>query len=181
MTGLPCLFLDRDGVVIEDTEYPHRPEDLRILENVIPLIKWAKSQGWWVLVASNQSGVARGKFTMQELQGFTDLLDAQLRARGAAVDHYYYCPFFKDGVLAEYSRESDLRKPKPGMFLQAMKDYSIDIEKSYMVGDRMTDVIELPGLRTLLLRGKYDLAVSYPWVFGDHGEVLEYLKGPHGS
>ncbi len=171
----PCLFLDRDGVIIEDLGFVYKPQDLKIIPDVLPLIRWAKQRNWLVIIISNQSGVARKKFSVEALENFTNLLKAKLKDAGAEPDHWYYCPFHEEGLDPEYAFASVLRKPAPGMILQAMNDYPIAIKESFMIGDRLSDAIPVPGLRTLLIRRQYPLALDIP-IFDDLNQVLCFLQ-----
>ena len=171
----PCLFLDRDGIIIQDTGYPFRESDLVLIPEVLPLIRWAKQKGWFVIVVSNQSGVARGIFTEQDLETFTEHLKHRLREEGGEPDAWYYCPFHEKGSVEAYKMKSDLRKPRPGLVLKALSDFPIDLEKSIMVGDKLSDVIELDGLKTFLIGGRYPLD-PYPHVFSSHPDLLAFLK-----
>lgn len=171
----PCLFLDRDGVVIEDSGYVYKPQDLKIIPDILPIIRWAKEQGWLVIIISNQSGIARKKFSLDALEHFTALLKARLQEENAEPDHWYYCPFHIEGLDPKYSFDSVLRKPAPGMILQATNDYPISIHKSFMIGDRASDAIPVPGLRTLLIRGQYPLLLGTP-VFDNLKGVLSFFQ-----
>lgn len=171
----PCLFLDRDGIIIKDTGYPFREADLVLIPEVLPLIRWAKQKDWLVIVVSNQSGVARGIFTERDLENFTEHLKHRLRASEAEPDAWYYCPFYENGTIETYKKKSDLRKPRPGLILKAREDFPINVEESIMVGDKMSDVIELEGLKTFLIQGRYPLN-SYPHVFASHAALLDFLK-----
>lgn len=163
VTLKPCLFLDRDGVVIEDTHYPKDPaKDLVLIPEIVPLIKKAKECGFLVVIASNQSGVARGKFTLEEAHAFHHAVLKELEARGAFVDASYLCPYHEGGSVPEYTKKSFDRKPAPGMFLRAAKDLGIDLAASIMVGDKPVDVIEGLALRTFILKGGYSLGSLKP-------------------
>lgn len=173
---LPCLFLDRDGVIIEDTGYPIEEKDLKIIEGVIPLIRFANDKGVVVVVVSNQSGVARGMFSENKLLEFTDLLDLNLKNRGLMVNDWFNCPYHLEGNNAEYKGRSLLRKPNPGMILQAASSYHIDIGQSFMVGDKDSDNINLLGLKTMLLKGKYPLRDKGEELYLDHNEITKKLS-----
>ncbi|MDC7222658.1 MAG: HAD family hydrolase [Spirochaetales bacterium] len=150
-----ALFLDRDGVIIEDVSYPHRPEDLHLREGLIPHLKWAREQGFKLIIVTNQSGIARGIFTVDQFEAFQELVNGALRDRGVSIDGVYYCPFLEEGSVAPFDRDSEDRKPKAGMFLKAREDFSLSLEDSFMVGDKFSDRIEYPGLRSLILRSPY--------------------------
>ncbi len=154
-TGNKALFLDRDGVIIEDVSYPHQKKDLHIREEIIPHLLWAQSHGFKLIIMTNQSGIARGLFTVSQYEAFQDLLRGELEKRRVFIDGVYYCPYLKEGTVAPYNRDSEDRKPCPGMFVKARADFSLDMEKSFMIGDKISDIIEYPGLRSLIISSKY--------------------------
>jgi D-glycero-D-manno-heptose 1,7-bisphosphate phosphatase len=153
----PTLFLDRDGVVIEDVGYPYRPEDLKIRPGIIPVIKWATQHNWLVVILTNQSGLARGIFTGQDYQQFTQLLLDDLTKLGAQIDGVYHSPYHPDGKVKEYSYRSHTRKPEVGMVLQAMEQLPIDLTRSVMIGDKHSDQLKIPLLKCILIKGSYPL------------------------
>lgn len=139
-TPRPAVFLDRDGVLNIDTHYPYRPEDLVLVEGAGEALAFLKALGYLLIVVSNQSGVAKGLFTEQQVQDFNALLQARLAEKGGAVDAYYYCPYHPQGIIKSYSCEHPDRKPNPGMLFKAMKTFSIDPHRSFLIGDRETDL-----------------------------------------
>ena len=134
-----CVFLDRDGTLVEDHGYVHRPDDLRILSGVPEGLSALRQAGLWLVVVTNQSGVARGYFSEAQVATFHAHLSAQL-GPDAAPDAYYACPFHPEAVAARYRRDSQLRKPRIGMFELARRHFAIDVTRSFMVGDRWLDV-----------------------------------------
>ena len=149
-----AVFLDRDGTIIEDREYLGTPSGVAMLAGVELAIKSLKQAGYVLVVVSNQSGVARGMFTAEDVQLVNAELQRQLEQRGAGLDAYYFCPYHPEGRVPEYAQESDLRKPKPGMLLQAAEDLDIDLSASWMVGDSARDVEagRAAGCRTVWVR-----------------------------
>lgn len=142
----PCLFIDRDGTIIEDPGYVHG-EKLNFKQDAIEIMKKAKSEGNLLIIITNQAGVAKGKFTEEESIKTTEAVISYLAKKGVVVDGYYYCPFHPDGIVEKYKKFSLLRKPNPGMILQACEDFRIDIERSIVVGDNPeVDMIKLFGL-----------------------------------
>ena len=142
---VPALFLDRDGVIIEDTGYVHGTE-LKFIERIFPLIERANKHGDPVIVVTNQSGVARGYFTETDVADTHSFIRKYLDAIGLRIDGFYCCPFHPEGI-GEYSgKRSFCRKPEPGMILRACEDFSIDLSRSLMVGDMERDRIKLPYL-----------------------------------
>lgn len=151
----PAIFVDRDNTLIADPGYLRDPNQIRILPGVPDAVKRLREAGFAVVIVTNQSGVARGYFTEDELRAVHERLQEVLAQQGAAVDAIYYCPFLpgRDAVVEDYRQDSDLRKPKPGMILKAADDMRIDLAQSWMVGDSARDVQagNAAGCRTILL------------------------------
>lgn len=171
----PCLFLDRDGVINVDKGYLYRPEEIELMPGIIDLIQWAKNKQFLVIVLTNQSGIARGLYTEEDYQKFTVVLSNILKSHKAPVDAWYHCPYHPQGTLEGYGQLSELRKPRPGLYYQALKEWPIDKEKSFMVGDKESDVLEEINLKTYLIRGQYEIK-KHSLVFNDLHELLDYLK-----
>ena len=147
----PALFLDRDGIINEDTGYPYKQKDFKLITKIIPTLMWAQQKGYYLFVVSNQSGIARNVFNLNDLFLFMALCSEKLEKELIFIDHWYYCPYHKEAKIEEYRKQSELRKPRPGMILKALEDYSIDIYKSIMVGDSDTDVLMDVDLNTVLV------------------------------
>jgi D-glycero-D-manno-heptose 1,7-bisphosphate phosphatase len=150
------VFLDRDGTLIEEIGYPTRPQQIRILGGVARGLARLAEAGFKRIVVTNQSGIARGLMTEDDLDRFHEALDEQLDLLGAAVDAYYACPHHPDRSEAarpDLAIECDCRKPKPGLILQATEDLDIDLEASWTIGDTWRDVQagQAAGLRTIKL------------------------------
>lgn len=140
----PVVFVDRDGVLNEELNGVYRPQDLRILPGVGKSIKKLNDAGIPVICVTNQPGLAKGFMSPAELAAVHMSLDVQLAEFGAYVDDLYYCPHHPEaghpGEVAELKVDCECRKPRPGMLLQAQKDHNIDLEHSWMVGDRHVDI-----------------------------------------
>ncbi|MDI2091446.1 D-glycero-alpha-D-manno-heptose-1,7-bisphosphate 7-phosphatase [Commensalibacter oyaizuii] len=135
-----CLFLDRDGVINVDTRYPYRKDELQLIDGVGKAIAKMNSLGYLVIVVTNQSGIARGFFSEQDMHQFHHHINILLRKENAFINAFYFCPYHPDGIVPIYKQEHINRKPNPGMIEQAIKDYSIDRRKSFLIGDKMTDI-----------------------------------------
>lgn len=152
----PAVFLDRDGTLIEDVGYPTRPEQIRILGGVARgLIRLAEA-GFKLVVVTNQSAIARGLMSEDDLARFHAALDEQLALLGARVDAYYTCPHYPDAsqvARPEYAIACDCRKPKPGLLLRAARDLDLDLATSWMVGDAWRDIQagQAAGVKTIKL------------------------------
>ncbi|MFB3891578.1 MAG: D-glycero-alpha-D-manno-heptose-1,7-bisphosphate 7-phosphatase [Phycisphaerae bacterium] len=149
-----AVFVDRDHTLIEDPGYLSDPAAVKLLPGVGPALKSLSAAGFRIVLVTNQSGIARGILTEETLAGIHDELRRQLAQHGAALDGVYYCPFHPEGVIEKYARESDMRKPKPGMLLAAAKDMDIDLTASWMVGDGARDIEagQRAGCRTIRVR-----------------------------
>lgn len=171
---IKALFLDRDGILIKDIQFPHRPEDFHLKEDILPLLKKALGRGYQLFIMTNQSGIGRGIFSVDHFHSFMDLLEKEYAYRGIHFTKTYFCPYYRGADLPEYNLESEDRKPGPGMFLQAAAEYNIDLSNSIMIGDKDSDRIELPELRSIILRGGYPLSDGYV-VFDSVNEIIENL------
>lgn len=143
-----AIFLDRDGTInamVYDPDHgtvdsPLRPDQLRLLPGAAQAIRRLKAIGFLTVVVSNQPVVAKGKTSLGLLESTTARLLDELAAEGAAPDAIYYCLHHPDGVVAEYALPCGCRKPGHGLLVQAADDLGIDLGRSYMVGDGLTDV-----------------------------------------
>ncbi|MCX4308881.1 MAG: HAD family hydrolase [Desulfovibrio sp.] len=130
-----AVFLDRDGTMNEDPGYIFRSEDWRWLPEAVKGISVFNNAGWLVIVVSNQSGIARGFYSREDLGRLEAFVNADLAGRGARVDDWRYCPH-----LPEITGPCSCRKPEPGLLLAAARDLDIDLAASWMLGDRLIDV-----------------------------------------
>lgn len=159
----PAVFLDRDGTINEEVGYLDDPAKVVLIPGSADAIRRLNEAGLWVVVTSNQSGVARGYFSEDAVRAVNKRLEQLLAAHGAKLDALFYCPHHAEKGLGPYRVDCDCRKPRPGMIQRATAQLPIDLGRSYVVGDKLTDV-ELgksSGLRTVLLLtgfGKEELA-----------------------
>ena len=152
----PALFLDRDGVLNEYFGHPHRVEDVRWISGAREAVRAANEAGWWVFVVTNQSGVARGLFGLDDVERFHEAMAAQLAGVGARVDRFYVCPFHADAAEVRWRHpDHPDRKPNPGMLLRAMAEHPVDPVRSVLVGDRPSDLeaARRAGVRGVLYSG----------------------------
>lgn len=149
-----AVFLDRDGVLIEDNGILTDATQIRLLEGVTPSLWRFREAGFLLIVVTNQSVVARGLLTEADLDAIHAELQRVLQASGGpALDAIYFCPHHPEATLPDYRVTCDCRKPRPGLLLRAAKDLGIDLGASFMLGDRMTDVAagSRAGCRTVLV------------------------------
>lgn len=136
----PAVLLDRDGVLNVDVGYAHRPEDLRLTGTAARAVKLLNDAGYAALVVTNQSGVARGMFSCADVERFHGAMQGALASAGAKIDGFYYCPYHPDGRVARFARDHPDRKPKPGMLLKAIAEWSLDRSRTVMIGDKQSDM-----------------------------------------
>jgi D-glycero-D-manno-heptose 1,7-bisphosphate phosphatase len=146
-----AVFLDRDGVVIEEVDYLSRPEQLKLIPGAARAVARLHAGGFKVVVVTNQSGVARGYLTLQTLREVHRLLGCRLAEHGAKLDALYFCPHLpaKAG-----KRGCPCRKPALGMLQKARKRFKLDLSRSYFVGDTTTDTLtaKRAGCTAVLVR-----------------------------
>ncbi len=149
-----AVFMDRDRTLIEDPGYLNDPNAVKLLPGVELAIKSLKQAGYLIVIATNQSGIARGLITEESLEAIHAELRRQLGEKGAHVDGIYYCPYHPEGTVDAFAMDSELRKPKPGMLLKAASELEIDLAQSWMVGDSAHDVEagQRAGCRTIRIR-----------------------------
>jgi len=148
-----AVFLDRDGVLIQDVGYLSRPDQVRVLGGVPAALRRLREAGFLLLVVTNQSAIARGWLTEDDLATIHDMLNKELAGAGAGIDAFYYCPHLPDGEVAAYARTCECRKPAPGMILEAARQWGVVLDRSYVIGDSARDVEagRRAGCRTILV------------------------------
>jgi D-glycero-D-manno-heptose 1,7-bisphosphate phosphatase len=134
-----AIFLDRDGVIVEDTGYISSPEELILFPDVIPDLKKLQ-HSFRLIVVTNQSGVARGYFTEEDLFAINERVIQMLADNGVGLDAIYYCPHHPKVGKDEYRIECECRKPKPGLLRLAAEEFNIELDKSFLIGDKDIDI-----------------------------------------
>lgn len=136
-----AVFLDRDGVLIEDVHLLTRADDIRVLPGVPEALQQLHGAGLQLIVVTNQTVVARGLCTEHDVTALQHEVDLRLRHSGAPpLDAFYFCPHHPNATLAEYRIACECRKPRAGLLLRAAAERGIDLANSFLVGDRMTDI-----------------------------------------
>ena len=182
-TKTPAVFLDRDGTLIRDVGYLNRPDQVEILPRVAEAIRLLREQGFLLVVVTNQSAVARGRLTEENLGRIHGALNARLAQDGAQLDGIYYCPHHPTEGVGPYHVECDCRKPNTGMIVKAVSDLGLDPSSSYVVGDKTSDMelaerIGAKGVRiaSQLVVGGDSPAPKYP-VVADLWQAAEWIVG----
>ena len=169
-----AVFFDRDDTLIEDPGYINNPEQVKLLEGVPEALIQLKTLGYKLIVVTNQSAVAHGIVTEKVLGQIHDRLKQLLADKNAFLDRIYYCPYHPEGVVPKYRKESDCRKPNPGMLLKAAEEMDIDLNKSWCVGNSNRDIeaglhagcktilIDLPPSRQKQISPSVSLAGATP-------------------
>lgn len=136
----PAAFLDRDGVINVDTGYVHRPEQVDWIPGAQEGIRRLNDLGYRVIVVSNQAGVAHGYYDEAAIHALHAWMQDELAAAGAFIDAFYYCPYHPEARIERFRQMHGDRKPEPGMILRAFSDLRIDRERSFLVGDKQSDL-----------------------------------------
>ena len=165
------IFLDRDGVICEDKHHIHKIEDIVLIPKSAEAIRLLNEHNYKVILITNQPVIARGLCRIDELKELNLYLERLLLKEGAKINKIYFCPHHPTaGNNSTYTRECECRKPKPGMILQAKKDFNIgDLSTYYMLGDKMSDIHagKSAGCKTILVETGYG---------GKGGEQLEEIE-----
>ncbi|MEQ1604650.1 MAG: HAD family hydrolase [Pyrinomonadaceae bacterium] len=169
----PAVFVDRDGTLIEEVNFLSRVEDLRVFPFTRAAIKLLKENGFLVIVLTNQSGIARGKYREADMHAIHDQIQYEL---DGGIDAFYFCPHLP-------SAECHCRKPNLGMIESAQADFEIDMERSWMVGDKNLDVqiAKNAGIKSVLVLTGYGekhrpaLKNEPTFVVGDFGKSIEAI------
>ena len=138
-----AFFLDRDGTLNVEVDYLYRCEDFALIDGALEAVRRIHEAGFLAVVVSNQAGIARGKYTLNDVKKLEKYMcEVMGKADPMAVpDGFYYCPHHPSkGTVPELVKECSCRKPSPGMLLQAQKELKIDLASSYMIGDKLSDV-----------------------------------------
>jgi len=150
-----AVFLDRDGVIIQEPpHYAHKLSQIRLLPRAADAIRLLNKDKFTVIVVSNQAGIARGYYPEEDTILFNRGVKEVLAQEGAHIDAMYYCPHHPDAKIEKYRLDCDCRKPKPGMLKRAEKELNIDLKRSFMIGDKLSDIEtgKRAGCKTIMVK-----------------------------
>jgi D-glycero-D-manno-heptose 1,7-bisphosphate phosphatase len=136
----PAIFFDRDGVLNHDDDYVGSIDRFRWIEGAQEAVKLANDRGYYVFVVTNQAGVARGFYGEENVRALHQWIGAELRECGAWVDDWRYCPFHVEATVDAYRQAHPWRKPEPGMLLDLIEHWPVDLERSLLIGDQPSDI-----------------------------------------
>ncbi|MFZ1873152.1 MAG: D-glycero-beta-D-manno-heptose 1,7-bisphosphate 7-phosphatase [Chania sp.] len=180
---VPAIFLDRDGTINVDHGYVHEIDDFQFIDGVIDACRELKNMGFALVLVTNQSGIARGKFSEDQFMRLTEWMDWSLADRDVDLDGIYFCPHHPEALIEEYRQTCDCRKPQPGMLLLAQKELNIDLAASYMVGDKIEDMQAAAaagvGTKVLVRTGKpvtEEGEKAADWVLNGLQDLPEAIK-----
>jgi len=130
-----ALFLDRDGVVNVEKNYLHKIEDFELMDGIIDVCRHYEANGYLIIIVTNQSGISRGFYTEDDFKRLSTWMVEYFKSLGVTITHIYHCPHHEN-----IDGQCDCRKPEPGMFLEAQRDFDIDMKHSVMIGDNERDI-----------------------------------------
>lgn len=149
-----AVFLDRDGTINVEKHYLHKIEDFEFLPGVIDGLKMLQDAGFLLVIITNQSGIGRGYYTEEDFHTLNDWMLQTLKNNSVNIAKVYYCPHLPDAKVESYRKDCECRKPKLGMYEQAVRDWDIDIDESFVIGDKIRDcaICENSGCRGFLVQ-----------------------------
>jgi len=157
LSSTTAIFLDRDGTLIEEIGYLHRLEDIQIYPEAFEAVKKINQSGAQAIVITNQSAIARGLITQEDLERLHRRISDAFGQKGARLDTYYHCPHHPTEGTGEHTRTCDCRKPQPGLLLGAAQELQLDLEASHMIGDKLRDIEagHRAGCQSILVKTGY--------------------------
>lgn len=151
----PAVFFDRDGVLNEDDDYAFDPNKIRWVKGAQQAVKAVNDAGYFAFVVTNQSGVARGFYEEWHVRNVHEWMSRELAIFGAHIDAFEFCPHHPDGLVERYRFLCSCRKPQPGMIRALIESYPVNIDASFMIGDKQSDLdaAQAAGLAAYLFDG----------------------------
>ncbi|WP_371135285.1 D-glycero-alpha-D-manno-heptose-1,7-bisphosphate 7-phosphatase [Novosphingobium sp.] len=136
----PLALFDRDGVLNRDTGYPYRPDQIEWIDGALAALAMVREHGYRSVVVTNQSGIARGLYTEQDVETLHSWMANEVARAGGHIDAFYFCPFHPEAAIERYRADHEDRKPRPGMLLKALARFPADLATSFIIGDRQSDI-----------------------------------------
>ena len=178
-----ALFLDRDGVINVDKGYVHRADEFEFVPGIFELTRFAVHElSWPVIVITNQAGIGRGLFDEASFLALTEWMCERFRAENAPITKVYHCPYQPEFGVGDYRRDHEWRKPSPGMLMQSATDFDLDLFRSVLIGDSMSDIEAAAAagiperIRVDVAGTATDAAAPPHRVVRDLGEALVLLR-----
>ncbi len=172
-----AIFLDRDGTINIEKDYLFKITDFEFIPGVIPALKLIQKAGYFIIVITNQSGIARGYYTENDFQILNNWMLQRLKSFGIDVAAVYYCPHHPAAPIEKYRVDCDCRKPKLGMFEKAVKDFDLDLKECIAIGDKIRDceICKLTACRGYLISDNEKKPIIESVKRGEY-ERVEYAK-----
>lgn len=148
-----ALFLDRDGIINVDFGYVHQVKDFEFIDGIFDVCRYAQDMGYEIYVITNQAGIARGYYTIEDFLALTDWMKKEFLKQEVVINDVYYCPHHPEKGDTEYVITCKCRKPEPGMILKAAKEHGINLDHSAFIGDKVSDMkaAEAAGIHNKIL------------------------------
>lgn len=178
-----AIFLDRDGTLIEEKNYLSNINDINFLEGAYEGLKKLQNE-YLLIIVTNQSGVARGYFDELKVIEINKEIENQLQKEGINILETLYCPHHKDGIIKEFSIDCECRKPKTGLIEKAIKKYNINLSKSYVIGDKDSDIIlgNNCKCKTILIKNNnYSNTINSNYIANNILDAANYILNSESS
>lgn len=183
----PALFLDRDGTINEEVDFLSSPTEIKLIPRSADAIRIANQLGIKVFIVTNQSGIARGFLTEKKLEEIHNALIQLLSTHNAYIDAIYYCPHHPENGEPPYRTECSCRKPLIGMLERAVKEFNIDLRKSFVIGDKFIDILTgiNAGANPILVLTGYgsrevkildENNIKIPYIASDLYDAVQFVK-----
>lgn len=152
-----ALFLDRDGVINVDYGYVHRQDQVHFIDGIFEVCRHAHHMGYYIIVVTNQAGIGRGYYSHKDFEDLMTWMKTIFAEQGCPITQVYWCPYHPTAGVGGYRQDSFDRKPNPGMILTAANQYDLNLKKSILIGDKISDMVagETAGVRCNLLYQTY--------------------------
>jgi len=153
-----ALFLDRDGIINEDSAYVYQPQEFIFVEGIFDLCRYFVKQGYRLFIITNQAGIGRGFYSEADFDKLMTWVSEEFAKQTIVIEKSYYCPHHPTAGIGHYKMNCDCRKPEAGMLLEAAKEFNLDLSASLLIGDKISDIEagKRAGLRkTYLIKSRY--------------------------